>query len=73
MIAVLLTVLVSLAQRRRQVGVLRALGASRGYVFAAVWLSQEVAMVAALAAAGAALAVLPAWQGYRQPAAALRA
>jgi putative ABC transport system permease protein len=111
MIAVLLAVCVSLSQRRRQVGVLRALGASRGYVFGAVWLhvtllvaagsvaglalgwgitlglarllhartglalpvvisSQEVAMVAAVAAAGAALAVLPAWRSYRQPAAA---
>jgi putative ABC transport system permease protein len=111
MVAVLLAVCVSLAQRRRQVGVLRALGASRGYVFAAVWLHvtllvaagslaglglgwgialglarlfqartgltlpvtlsvEEITMVAALAAAGAALAMLPAWLGYRQPAAA---
>ena len=35
--AVLLAVFASLAQRRRQVAVLRALGASRSYVFATVW------------------------------------
>lgn len=35
--AVLLVVLTSLAQRRRQIGVLRALGAPRAYLFAAVW------------------------------------
>jgi putative ABC transport system permease protein len=37
--AVLLAVLASLAQRRRLIAVLRALGASRRYVFATVWLS----------------------------------
>lgn len=37
--AVLLAVLASLAQRRRMIAVLRALGASRGFVFATVWLS----------------------------------
>ena len=37
--AVLLAVLASLAQRRRLIAVLRALGASRGFVFATVWLS----------------------------------
>ena len=36
--AVLLAVLASLAQRRRLIAVLRALGASRGFVFATVWL-----------------------------------
>lgn len=37
--AVLLAVLASLAQRRRLIAVLRALGASRRFVFATVWLS----------------------------------
>jgi putative ABC transport system permease protein len=37
--AVLLAVLASLAQKRRLIAVLRALGASRGFVFATVWLS----------------------------------
>jgi putative ABC transport system permease protein len=37
--AVLLAVLASLAQRRRLIAVLRALGASRRYVFTTVWLS----------------------------------
>ena len=36
--AVLLMVLASLAQRRREIGVLRALGAPRAYLFAAVWM-----------------------------------
>jgi len=36
--AVLLMVLTSLAQRRREIGVLRALGAPRAYLFAAVWM-----------------------------------
>jgi putative ABC transport system permease protein len=36
--AVLLAVFASLANRKGQLAVLRALGASRGYVFAAVWL-----------------------------------
>jgi putative ABC transport system permease protein len=45
--AVLLAVLASLAQRRRLIAVLRALGASRGFVFATVWLS--VALMLALA------------------------
>lgn len=35
--AVLLAVFASLAQRRRQFAVLRALGASRSYVFATIW------------------------------------
>ena len=36
--AILLAVFASMSQRRRQLGVLRALGASRRYVFLAVWL-----------------------------------
>src|SRR5262249_32095344 len=36
--AILLAVFASLAGRRRSLGVLRALGASRGFVFGAVWL-----------------------------------
>lgn len=47
--AVLLAVLASLAQRRRLIGVLRALGASRGFVFATVWLG--VALMLAVAGA----------------------
>ncbi len=43
--AVLLAVLASLAQRRRLIGVLRALGASRGFVFAAVWLNVGLTLV----------------------------
>lgn len=45
--AVLLAVLASLAQRRRLIAVLRALGASRGFVFATVWLAVAVMLVAA--------------------------
>ncbi len=44
--AVLLAVIASLAQRQRQVAVLRALGASRGYVFATVWLTVTVILAA---------------------------
>ena len=44
--AVLLAVLASLAQRRRQIAVLRALGASRGYVFATLWLGVASILVA---------------------------
>ena len=46
--AVLLAVVASLAQRRRLIGTLRALGASQHFVFAAIWLN-----VALLLAAGA--------------------
>ncbi|WP_027134481.1 FtsX-like permease family protein [Geminicoccus roseus] len=46
--AVLLAVLASLAQRRRLIGVLRALGASRLFVFATVWLN--VALILTLGA-----------------------
>lgn len=44
--AVLLAVLASLAQRRRLIAVLRALGASRGYVFATIWLSVALMLTA---------------------------
>ena len=43
--AVLLAVLAGLAQRRRRIAVLRALGASRGYVFAALWLGVALVLV----------------------------
>jgi putative ABC transport system permease protein len=56
--AVLLAVLASLAQRRRLIAVLRALGASRLFVFATVWLS-----VALTLTAGALLGVLVGWAG----------
>lgn len=55
--AVLLAVFASLAGRRRQVAVLRALGASRGYVFAAVWLHVTL-MVALGGALGLAVGAL---------------
>jgi putative ABC transport system permease protein len=48
--AVLLAVIAGLAQRRRLIGVLRALGASRAFVFGTVWL-----YVAVTLGAGAAL------------------
>jgi putative ABC transport system permease protein len=49
--AVLLAVFAVLAARRRQLAVLRALGASRGFVFALVW-CQVMAMIAAGAVIG---------------------
>jgi putative ABC transport system permease protein len=54
--AVLLAVAASLALRRRQLAVLRALGASRGYIFAAVWTH-----VSLMITAGAALGFLLGW------------
>lgn len=57
--AVLLAVLASLAQRRRLIGVLRALGASRGFVFATVW-SGVALMLAAAGALGLGLGYLSA-------------
>ena len=57
--AVLLAVLASLAQRRRMIAVLRALGASRGFVFATVWLSVAV-MLAVASALGLGLGYLAA-------------
>jgi putative ABC transport system permease protein len=56
--AVLLAVLASLAQRRRLIGVLRALGASRAFVFATVWLDVAVTLVA-----GALMGILVGWVG----------
>ena len=44
--ATLLAVLASLAQRRRLIAVLRALGASRRFVFATVWLSVAMMLTA---------------------------
>ena len=66
--AVLLTVLASLGQRRRQLGVLRALGASRWYVFLAVWLH-----VSLLVAMGALLGLGLGWAGARGLSAVLHA
>jgi len=57
-LAVLLAVFAALAQRRRQLGVLRALGASRAYVFAAVWLH-----VTTLVVTGAVLGLMLGWAG----------
>jgi len=109
--AVLLAVFASLAHRRRRLAVLRALGASRWYIFAAVWLHvtlliglgaggglllgwvaaaavsamfhaqtsvtlpvsvelRDLGDVALLVAAGAVVAAIPAWLGYRLPVAA---
>ena len=56
--AVLLAVLASLAQRRRLIGVVRALGASRAFVFATVWLDVSVTLVA-----GALAGILLGWAG----------
>lgn len=44
LLAVLLTIIVALAGRRQSIGVLRALGAPRGFVFAVVWL-QSVLLI----------------------------
>jgi putative ABC transport system permease protein len=56
--AVLLAVLASLAQRRRLIGVLRALGASRAFVFTTVWLN-----VATMLTAGALAGLFVGWLG----------
>ena len=56
--AVLLAVFASLAQRRRQIAVLRAIGASRLYVFATVWCHITV-----MIALGAGLGLLLGWAG----------
>ena len=56
--AILLAVFASLALRRRQLAILRALGASRGYVFAAVW--THVSLMILL---GAALGLCLGWLG----------
>jgi putative ABC transport system permease protein len=65
--AILLAVFAALALRRRQLGVLRALGASRGYVFSVIWL-YIVAVITAGAVIGLALGwllamVLSDWVG----------
>lgn len=44
--AILLAVLASLAQRRRLVAVLRALGASRAYIFTTIWLNVAIMLTA---------------------------
>jgi putative ABC transport system permease protein len=56
--AVLLAVFASLALRRRQLAILRALGASRRYVFAVVW--THVSLMIAL---GSALGLVAGWAG----------
>ncbi|MSO71526.1 MAG: FtsX-like permease family protein [Alphaproteobacteria bacterium] len=56
--AVLLAVFASLAQRRKPIAILRALGASRGYVFTAVW-----AHVALLIVLGSVLGLGLGWLG----------
>jgi len=55
--AVMLAVLAGQAQRRRLFGVLRALGASRAYIFAAVWLHATC-----IIAAGGLLGLALGWQ-----------
>jgi putative ABC transport system permease protein len=66
--AVLLAVLAAEAQRRRQLGVLRALGAPRAYVFAVVWLDVTV-----LVAAGAVAGLVLGWAGALGASAMLQA
>jgi putative ABC transport system permease protein len=56
--SVALAVFAAVEGRRRSLAVLRALGASRGYVFAAVWLGMT-----ALVAAGGALGLALGWVG----------
>src|SRR5262249_49535446 len=63
-----LAVFASLAHRRRQLGVLRALGASRRYVFLAVWLDVSFLMIL-----GAAGGLLLGWAASWGLAAALEA
>lgn len=57
-VAVLMALLVGFLARKRQFAVLRAMGASRLYVFSVVWIE-----VALLIAAGAAIGVLLGWAG----------
>ncbi|MEZ5668645.1 MAG: ABC transporter permease [Alphaproteobacteria bacterium] len=54
--AVLLAIMATMAQKRRLVGVLRALGASRGYVVAVAWIN-----VSLLIAVGAAIGLGIGW------------
>src|SRR5262249_40124180 len=56
--AVLLPAFALLALRRRQIAVLRALGAPRSYVFGAVW-----GLITALTACGAAIGLGLGWLG----------
>jgi putative ABC transport system permease protein len=56
--AVLLAVFATLEQRRRLLALLRALGASRGFVFAAVWVQ-----VSLMVAIGSACGLLGGWAG----------
>jgi len=65
---VLLAVFASLAQRRRQLGVLRALGASRVYVFMVVWLHASLLLIV-----GAGAGLLLGWLGASVLSTALRA
>jgi putative ABC transport system permease protein len=58
--AVLLAVLATITQRRRLIGILRALGASRGYVFATVWLNVALILCSG-ALLGLALGFAGAW------------
>lgn len=66
--AILLAVFASLALRRRQLAVLRALGASRAYVFSAVW--SHLTLMITL---GAGLGLLLGWAGATALSAALSA
>lgn len=56
--AILLAVFASIALRRRPLAVLRALGASRGYLFLVVWVH-----VSLLVTAGAAAGLVLGWAG----------
>lgn len=56
--AVLLAIMATMGQKRRLVGVLRALGASRAFVFTVAWIN-----VSLLIAAGAGLGLLFGWAG----------
>ena len=64
----LLAVFASLAQRRRQLGVLRALGASRRYVFMVVWLHASLLLMV-----GSGAGLLLGWIGAEVLSAVLRA
>jgi putative ABC transport system permease protein len=58
--AVLLAVLATITLRRRLIGILRALGASRAYVFATVWLNVSLILCSG-AVLGLALGLAGAW------------
>jgi putative ABC transport system permease protein len=59
-LAVLMALLVGFLARRKQFAVLRAIGASRGYVFVVVWLEVTL-LIAAGALAGLVLGVAGSW------------